>query len=468
MVIFFIFLIHPNPLNLNVKNMKTLRIKKGFNHPLSKIKITANFETDLPQPEKIAVLPFAFKGIKAKLLVDENDFVKTGTPLFHHKNNKDLVFLSPGCGRVSKIEIGAKRIIRKIEIKLHETEDFEELHSVTESSLRNLSADELIEVLLKNGLWPYFRSLPFNTIPSPDERPEVLLVKLSDNAPFSPLPETWLKHRLKAFNHCVAVLKKICPQVVIYADKNNHSIGECAPSLNYLVEGKYPAFDPGTVFYHIRDNAKTRAWYLDGQALINIGETLSHGKFFTDKIFVVGNADSQKPYHVKSRMGAPLSSLVKNIDNATQTQRFISGDIFRGIKSSKDGYTGFYESGVTILPEGNEKEFLGFMKPGRDKDSYSKTFLSSILPSKIKTDCNTHGEKRACINCTYCEQVCPVDILPQFTMKSLYGDDIESALAHGLLDCTECSLCSYVCPSKISLSKIFKEAKDNYLKEEKA
>jgi len=448
--------------------MKTLRIKKGFNHPLSEIKITANFEADLPEPEKIAVLPFTFKGIKTKLLVSENDFVKTGTPLFYNKKNPDMVFLSPGCGKINKIEIGAKRIIEKIEIVLDETEDFEELHNVTESSLRTLSDKDLVEVLLKNGLWPYFRSLPFNTIPSPDEKPDIILVKLSDNAPFYPLPETWLKHRLKAFNHCLGILKKICGKVVIYADKNNHSIGECAPSINYLVEGKYPAFDPATILYHTKKGAKTTAWYIDGQALINIGETLSHGRFFTDKVFVVGSADTKRPYHVKSRTGAPLRSIIKNIDDFNENQRFISGDIFRGIKTFKDGYTGLYESGITIIPEGNEKEFLGFLKFGRNKETYSKTFISALLPSETKTDCNTHGEKRACINCTYCEQVCPVDILPQFTMKALYGDDIESALAHGLLDCTECSLCSYVCPSKISLSRIFKEAKDNYLKEEKA
>ncbi|MDY0131605.1 MAG: 4Fe-4S dicluster domain-containing protein [Desulforegulaceae bacterium] len=448
--------------------MKKIRINKGFNHPLSEIKITANFESDLPLPEKIAVLPFVFKGIRSRLLVDKNDYVKTGTPLFTAKRDPELVFLSPGCGKITEIEIGAKRIIQKIEISLDETEDYEELQTVTESNLRSLSANELTEILLKDGLWPYLRSLPFNTIPMPDEKPDIILVKLSDNVPFYPLPETWLKHRLKAFNHGISVLKKLADKVIVYADKNNHSIGECASSINYLVEGKYPAFDPGVIFYHLKNKPELNAWYIDGQALINIGETLSQGRYFTDKTFIVYPGDSKKPYHVKSRIGAPISSLVKNIEEISGNQRFISGDIFRGTKSSKNGYSGFYEPSITIIPEGDEKEFLGFLKPGRNKESYSKTFLSSILPSGLSTNCNLHGEKRACINCSYCEQVCPLDILPQFTMKALYGDDLDSALAHGLLDCTECSLCSYVCPSKIPLSQVFKEAKDNYLKEKKA
>ncbi|MCB9494415.1 MAG: 4Fe-4S dicluster domain-containing protein [Desulfobacteraceae bacterium] len=449
--------------------MKILRIKKGFNHPLSEVKITANFQTNLPEPEKIAVLPFVLKGLKPKLNVSENDFVKTGTPLFYHKNNPDIVFVSPGCGKISKIETGAKRIIQKIEIELDETEDFEQLHSVTEGSLRNISREDLVEVLLKNGLWPFFRSLPFDTIPDPQEKPDIILVKLSDNAPFYPLPESWLKYRLKAFNHGVSILKKISASVAVYADKNNHSIGECAASINYLVEGNYPAFDPGVVFYKIKEKSGLKAWYIDGQSLINIGETLSHGRFFTDKVFIVGSTVSERPYHVKSRIGAPVSSLISSETIFNEKQRFISGDVFRGITTSDDGYTGFYESSLTIVPEGDNKEFFGFIKPGIKKQSYSRTFLSALFSSSdTNTDCNTHGEKRACINCTYCDQVCPVDILPQFTMKALYGDDIESALAHGLLDCTGCALCSYVCPSKISLSEIFKEAKDNYLKEEKA
>jgi len=466
MIIFFKSLSTPN--HLNVKKMKILRIKKGFNHPLSELKITANFQTNLKEPEKIAVLPFALKGIRPKLLVNQNDFVKTGTPLFHHKNNSELVFLSPGCGKISNIEVGQKRIIQKIEIELDETQDFEELHSVTESSLRNISIDDLAEVFLKDGLWPFFRSLPFNTIPDPCERPDIIFVKMSDNVPFYPLPESWLKHRLKAFNHGISVLKKFSESVVVYADKNNHSIGECAGSIDYQITGKYPAYDPGVVFYRIKEKANVKAWYIDGQSIINIGETLAHGKFFTDKIFIVGSSSFDRPYHVKSRIGAPVSSLLGSDYKFKKNHRFISGDIFKGLKTSADGYTGFYESALTILPEGNEKEFLGFLKPGTKKESYSKTFLSALFKSQTKTDCNTHGEKRACINCTYCEQVCPVNILPQFTMKALYGDDIESALSHGLLDCTECGLCSYVCPSKISLSEIFKEAKDNYLKEEKA
>ncbi len=81
-------------------------------------------------------------------------------------------------------------------------------------------------------------------------------------------------------------------------------------------------------------------------------------------------------------------------------------------------------------------------------------------------DCNCHGEERACINCGYCTEVCPVDILPQFTYKSILSDEIEEALAHGLLDCVECGLCTYVCPCKIELCDNLKNTKKAYYLEQ--
>ena len=65
-----------------------------------------------------------------------------------------------------------------------------------------------------------------------------------------------------------------------------------------------------------------------------------------------------------------------------------------------------------------------------------------------------------------CDDVCPVDILPQLTYKSILVEAVEESLAHGLLDCAECGLCSYVCPSKIELFDTLKNAKAAYYKEQ--
>jgi len=78
---------------------------------------------------------------------------------------------------------------------------------------------------------------------------------------------------------------------------------------------------------------------------------------------------------------------------------------------------------------------------------------------------NLRGEERGCVGCNSCVKVCPVDIMPNFAFKSVLADEIEEALAHGLLDCVECGLCSYVCTSKIEICDILKKSKARYYQE---
>ena len=145
--------------------------------------------------------------------------------------------------------------------------------------------------------------------------------------------------------------------------------------------------------------------------------------------------------------------------------RFIAGGVFSGYSSEKDSYLGLFETALMVLPEGDEKEFFGFARPGYQKPSYSKAFLSALNKQNLLVDCGMHGEVRACINCGYCAEVCAVDILPQFTLKCILAGEVEEALAHGLLDCVSCGLCTYVCPSKIDLRASLQQARDDYYKE---
>jgi Na+-transporting NADH:ubiquinone oxidoreductase subunit A len=52
------------------------------------------------------------------------------------------------------------------------------------------------------------------------------------------------------------------------------------------------------------------------------------------------------------------------------------------------------------------------------------------------------------------------------TLKAILVDEVEEYLAHGLLDCVECGLCTYVCPSKIELAETFQATKRSYHREQ--
>ena len=66
-------------------------------------------------------------------------------------------------------------------------------------------------------------------------------------------------------------------------------------------------------------------------------------------------------------------------------------------------------------------------------------------------------ELNNCIGFGKCIKVCPSNLLPVFIMKNI---DKKSNLKklHPEM-CCECGLCSYICPSKISLREYVKHAK---------
>ena len=116
--------------------------------------------------------------------------------------------------------------------------------------------------------------------------------------------------------------------------------------------------------------------------------------------------------------------------------------------------------GITILPELKDREFLGFIRPGWDRNCYAACYLSSLrerFSERFTT--GLRGEGRPCISCSFCEEVCPAGIIPHLMHKYLYRDLIEEVEQARVDLCIECGLCSFVCPSKIDLVRQFIDAK---------
>jgi Na+-transporting NADH:ubiquinone oxidoreductase subunit A len=117
-------------------------------------------------------------------------------------------------------------------------------------------------------------------------------------------------------------------------------------------------------------------------------------------------------------------------------------------------------SSIAVIAENRTRQFLSFLRLGIDRDSFSNAFLSSPLPLvDRKIDTNINGEYRPCIYCNYCEDVCPVGLMPYLLSKYVTHDMIEEADRHRILACIDCGLCTYVCPSKIPLMAHIQEGK---------
>ncbi len=107
---------------------------------------------------------------------------------------------------------------------------------------------------------------------------------------------------------------------------------------------------------------------------------------------------------------------------------------------------------------------LGWLSPGFDKYTFSKTFVSSFLPEKKEVSLTTdkQGSDRAIVLNHIYDSLVPLDIMVYFLLKAVIGGDIEEAEKLGILECDEedFALCSFACPSKTDVGAIIREGLD--------
>ena len=438
--------------------------KKGFDLKISGVPSEAL--APLLEPSHVGILPAKIPFIKPRLKVQIGTRVKVGTPLFEDKRNPDIRFLAPGGGEVTHIDFGPRRIIREIVIRLDADEEHETFDRLGPSEIASADREDLVKALMAGGLWPFFRALPFRDIADPAQTPPALFVCLDTLEPFHPRAEIFLKGEIELLRLGLEILKRLSPHVYVTAAQANEPLkAQLNGELSHTFKGAYPAHDPGVLLYHIKKAPEENAaWFIYGQDVLHLARFFTLGQYPIERIVTLGGSAVSTGRHLRTRAGVPLGHLLGEV-KINGPARFILGGIFTGCLGHPDSYMGFYENALNVIPAPQDPEAFAFARPGTGKLSYSKTFLSSLRQTALNGDCNMHGEKRACVNCGYCAEVCPVDMLPQFTLICLLADEIEEALAHGLLDCVQCGLCTYVCPSKIELTETLVKFKASYYKE---
>ena len=134
----------------------------------------------------------------------------------------------------------------------------------------------------------------------------------------------------------------------------------------------------------------------------------------------------------------------------------------------KDGYIGYYDSVVSVIPEGDHYDFLGWGLPGLNKFSMSRTFLAFMMPKKEFTlHTNVNGGQRAFVMTGQYEKVLPMNIYPVQLLKSIIVEDIDLMENLGIYEIAEedLALCEYVCTSKTDVQSIVRQGIDIMIKE---
>ena len=446
---------------------KVIKLKKGLDIRLKGKAGKVLLESDLSKT--FAVKPIDFHGIRPKMLVHVDDQVKAGTPLFFDKYNPDVFFTSPVSGQIVDINRGAQRRILEVVVKRGDRMEYEEFDKIDPLSL---DREEIVSRLLKSGLWPLLRQRPYGIIPRPEDKPRSIFISGFDTAPLAPDYDFVMKDTGSEFQAGINVLRKLT-EGKIHLNVN----GEYPPSkvytnatgvqLNYF-SGPHPSGNPGVQIHHLDPIHKNgKVWHIGPQDLLILGRLFLNGLVDFSRIVAFTGSEVLKPCYFRTMMGASVNTILK--DNVKEGNlRYISGNVLTGTKIPSDGYIGFFDSQVSVIPEGDHHRFLGWAEPGLDRYSASRTFFSSLMPGrKFVHDTNYNGGHRAFVITGEYEKVLPMDMIPQQLIKAIIVEDIDKMENLGIFEVIEedLALCEYVCTSKTEVQSILRSGIEMMIKE---
>ncbi|MDZ7619059.1 MAG: 4Fe-4S dicluster domain-containing protein, partial [Patescibacteria group bacterium] len=193
-------------------------------------------------------------------------------------------------------------------------------------------------------------------------------------------------------------------------------------------------------------------WGLRTEGVLAIEQALARREPVVDRTIALGGSGVSEPVHLRAPLGYPLEALLAG-RLLGGPQRVIDGGILNGEAVGEHQLgLGVETTGLSVLREPTHRELFGFVRTGLDRISYSNCFMSVLRPWYAEPLTTAlRGEHRPCIGCGYCEEVCPVGIMPHWLHKLAYQDALEEIERNGAHRCIGCGLCSYVCPSKLDL-----------------
>lgn len=286
--------------------------------------------------------------------------------------------------------------------------------------------------------------------------------------------------KLFYFVEGLKILNRIMPEAKVHLalNRENKSLLEEVPKLLggqdwieiYGLEPKYPqGYDEvliptllGEKFPYGYSAANIGVVVLNMQAVIQVYEAVTEGKPLIERTIALCGPGFNDNFHIQARIGTPVSFIVNGIKKEDRKLRFILNSLLTGVSLSDlelPVSRSFTE--IISIPDEKNRDFLSFMRTGIRKDSFSSTFLAKFLNTEKECNTNLKGNQRPCVFCNFCQDVCPVSIIPHLFFHHVKNDFIDETIMNlGIFNCIQCKLCSFVCPSKIPLADYIKEGEE--------
>ena len=445
-----------------------IKIKKGLNIKLKgeaekaiEKAIVSNFYTIRPED---------FHGVIPKLIAKEGARLKAGETVFYDKANEDVKFVSPVSGEVLEIVRGEKRKILAIKIQADKEQVYQDNSKLDVNSAQ---PQEIKNLLLTSGCWPFIKQRPYDVIANAESAPKAIFISGYASAPLAADLDFSLQGKEMELQEAVTALGKLTEgKVHVSIGKNGNSpfAGLTGISL-HKVSGPHPSGNVGTLINKIDPvNKGEVVWTVNAQDLVIIGELLLTGKFNAERVVALVGSSIEKPRYFKTKIGSEIATMIYDYGISKDANaRIISGNVLSGKHIHPDGYLDYYSNTITVIPEGDDYEFMGWNKPVFNKVSVSRAFTFSWMFPKKKFDLNTNtnGEHRAFVTTGTYEEVFPLDIFPMQILKACMYKDLDEMEALGMYEVApeDFALTEFVCVSKQPHQDIIRKGLDLMIKE---
>ena len=436
------------------------RIRKGLDLPISGV--PEQHVTTGASIHHVAIVGDDYVGMRPAMLVQEGDRVIKGQALFEDKKNPGVMFTAPASGTVAAIHRGERRVLQSVVIQI-EGDEKREFARFDAADLATLSHDAVQTQLLESGLWTALRTRPYSKTPVPGTVPAAIFVTAIDTNPLSADPQPLILAERKAFDAGLTVLTRLTPGKVHVCQASGGKLGghpQGQVAFNEFA-GPHPAGLVGTHIHFLEPVSLTKqVWHLNYQDVIAIGKLFTTGELCAERIIAIGGPQATQPRLVRTLLGADLTALLAG-ETKEGENRIIAGSVLSGSHATGAiAWLGRFHLQVSVVLEGREKELFGWVLPGAEKYSLTRTTLGHFLRRKLfNFSTSTNGGERAMVPIGNYERVMPLDILPTVLLRDLLAGDTDGAQALGCLELDEedLALCTYVCPGKYEYGPVLRE-----------
>ena len=440
-----------------------ITIKKGLNVPISGSPDPIIESAD--DVGSVALVGWDTPGLKPSMAVAEGDRVRLGQHLYTDTRNPGVRYTAPGCGTISAINRGERRVLNSVVVQL-DGDDAESWQTFEPEEVGNIDAETIRDTLAESGLWTALRSRPFGRIPATDSAPNSIFITAINTNPLAVDPALVITEDTEVFLAGIRLLAKLTAGSMYICTKAGADIpvpeGEQFKHVEFA--GPHPAGLVGTHIHFLDPvSIKKTVWHIGYQDTMAIGRLFLTGRLPTERVIALGGPMVKTPRLLRTRRGASTADLLVN-ELHSGDSRVISGSVLSGHRASGMlGWLGAYHNQISVIGEGSPREFLSFMRLGRHRYSSLRAFASTWLhKGDYEMTSTQNGSPRAMVSTGSFERIMPLDILPTVLLKALLVRDTESAQLLGCLELDEedLALCSFVCNGKYNYGPHLRKALD--------